>query len=193
MLDNPIWWLAQVLGAAAMVISFIIFQGNSKKHMLSFQIISCVLFGTHYLLLTVIGNAALTGAVLNFINVARNVIFRFGLKPENKWADIKIWSVVFSLIYVAVGIFTWEAWYSILPVIGIVSGTLAFLPKNTTVVRMLHLPSSPCWLVYNVINGAWPGFITECFTILSLAIAFVRFDILKQKRSTGEGEGADKA
>lgn len=192
-MDSVIWWIAQAIGAVAMIIAFLAFQGNSKKHILTFQILSCTFFGIQYLLLSFLDKGALTGALLNFMTVARNTIFNIGENPKNKWASIKVWSVVFSVAYTVVGIFTWSAWYSILPVIGIVCGTLAFLPKSPTVVRALHFPSSPCWLVYNAITEAWPGVLAECFTIASLIIAFIRFDILKQKKSTGETEGSDKA
>lgn len=182
---------AQAVGCIAMVISFLSFQGNSKKHILLFQLASCTLFGAHYLLLSFAGESALTGAVLNFTTVARDLIFYLGL--SHKWAESKAWKIAFAVIYVVIGIVTWDAWYSILPVIGILCSTLAFIPKSTTAVRILHLPSSPCWLIYNVINFSIPGIITECFTLVSLAIAFVRFDILGKKKSAGEAESADKA
>lgn len=187
------WYLAQAFGIVAMIISFLSFQGNTKKHIILFQMTASALFSVHFGLLTLVGEAALTGMVLNIINVAKCAVFCFSLDPAKKWASVKIWTPIFLIVNIVSGILTWTVWYSILPVIGVVFSTLAFVPKNTRTVRLLHLPSSPCWLVYNILTAAWPAVATECFALTSLIIAFVRFDILGQDESTGKGKRADKS
>ena len=187
------WYIAQAVGVAAMIFAFLSFQFNSKKMIIIFQAISSLLFATHYGLLTLTGEAALTGAILNLVNIAKCVVFCFALDGK-KWASFKIWVPVFLAFNLISGILTWEAWYSILPVIGFIFPIIAYLPKKNRTVRMLYVPASPCWLVYNIMTGAWPALITECLNLISLSVAIIRFDILGQEeKSSGKSKRPDES
>ena len=53
-------------------------------------------------------------------------------------------------------------------------------------IRFLTFPSSPCWLIYNILNGSVAGIITEIFVMSSLIIAIIRFDLKKRNKTKGE-------
>jgi len=61
--------------------------------------------------------------------------------------------------------------------------TVGFWVKNPKYTRLIYLPSSPCWLIYNVVNLSIAGVLTEIFASSSLLIAIFRFDILKKEKA----------
>ena len=79
-----------------------------------------------------------------------------------------------------VGIFTWDGIESILPTVAMMLTTVAFFLSNPTYIRRLNLPSSPMWMIYNLINKSYGGILTECFVMTSLLVAMFRFDRKKK-------------
>jgi hypothetical protein len=61
--------------------------------------------------------------------------------------------------------------------------------RNETKIRIITFPSSPCWLVYNIITDSVAGVVTECVVMSSLIIAIIRYDILKKgKKGVSKNE-----
>ena len=166
--------IAQTVGIVGMILVFLSFQINSKKNILFFQILSSLVFGVHFFMLN-----AFTGVAMNAVSIFRNSIFY--QSEKHAWARHKAWIAVFILLYTGMGLLTWDNWFSILLMISMVTTTFAFWETNPTRIRLLYFPGSPCWLVYNITNGSVAGIITESFSIISLIIAFIRFDILHQE------------
>jgi hypothetical protein len=86
----------------------------------------------------------------------------------------------FVIVSTIAGILTWEAWYSFLPSVAMILTTISYWLKSETKIRLVTFPSSPCWLVYNIIVGSVAGIVTECIVMSSLIIAIIRYDILKK-------------
>ena len=87
----------------------------------------------------------------------------------------------FIIIFIAVGLYTWEDYYSIFPIFSMVLGTITFWLKSTKLIRFLTLAMSPSWLIYNIIIVSYPGIMTEIFVTTSIIIGIIRFDILKKE------------
>lgn len=185
------WYLAQGVGVIAMVLIFISFQCNSKKKIALFQMGSSAAFCAQYILLMLCGEDALTGAVLSGLNIFKCIIIVFSDDPKNKWASMNIWVPAFCVINIVAGILTWTTWIAILPILANVFATIAFYPKKASVVRLLYIPASPCWIMYNALTGALPGILSESFNLISLTVAFIRFDILHLDKLPKPGDTAD--
>ncbi len=166
-------YIVQAVGFVGMAFAFISFQNNNIKKLLFFQTLAALSFAIHFSLL-----GAFTGAVMNILGASRNIIFA---NREKKWANNKLWMYFFILLYTVLGIFTWKDYFSILPIIAMTLATVAFWIPNPKATRFIVLPSSPCWLIYNIFNKSIAGSLTEIFVSTSLIIAIVRFDILKRK------------
>jgi hypothetical protein len=65
--------------------------------------------------------------------------------------------------------------------------TVSYWLKSETKIRLVTFPSSPCWLVYNIITHSIAGIVTECVVMASLIIAIVRYDILKKEKVKKNG------
>ena len=159
---------AQIIGIAALSCAVCSFQQNNHKKILFFQILSGTLFTIHF---TLIG--ATLGGVLNFFGMLRSIVF---YNKDKKWAQGAKWLYIFSGIFIITGIFFWEGPISLFPMVSMVISTVCFWVTNPKKVRLLMLPASPLWMVYNLINKSIGGFLTETFVLCSVIIGMIRFD-----------------
>jgi len=159
---------AQLIGFIALGFSIAIFQFNNRKSMLYLQLISAFLFGIHFAMLN-----AWTGALMNFINCFRCYVFA---NNEKKWAKSNLWLYLFLSLFWISGILSWQSWYSILPIVGMTAGTIAFWMKNTTKIRFISLISPPSWFTHNFIVNSYSGMLGEIFIFISTITGIWRFD-----------------
>ena len=174
-MEKTVWIIAQIIGIAALSCSVISFQQKTHKFILMLQLIANALFVLHFALL-----GAYTGAILNAIAMIRAIVF---VNKDKAWAKNIAWLILFCVVSVATGVFTWDdSIISILPVLGMLFTTVAFWIKNPKYVRMVAFPSSPLWLIYNINCSAWGGVATEVINIISIIIAMIRLDFVKKKQ-----------
>ncbi len=172
--------ITQCIGFCGAGLNFLSFQQNKRSKIIGFQIGAALLFIMHYILLGITNGAdAFTGAALNFIGLSRSIVF---INNDKRWAKSPLWLVLFIIVSVVAGVLTWEDWYSFLPPLAMILTTVSYWMKNETKIRLITFPSSPCWLVFNIITGSVAGIVTECVVMSSLIIAIVRYDILKKDK-----------
>lgn len=165
--------IGQSIGFVALVVSVFVFQKNKRKSMLLLQMVASFIFMVHYLLL-----GAITGATMNFINTFRNYIF--SQKERWHWASSSFWLYFFISVFIISGLITWQGYISILPIIGMVIGTISFWMNDPRRIRLFSLVSPPLWFIYNFISHSYPGMIVEIINITSIIIGIIRFDIIKK-------------
>lgn len=120
---------------------------------------------------------AVTGACLDSINFFRSLFFSI----DKKWAKSNWWLALFILLLLAAGIATWQNAYSILPMIGSLLSTVALWMKTSKKIRLISFFSGPCWLIYNVVNGAYSAAVNELIAMTSIVIGILRHDIKKKQ------------
>lgn len=167
--------IAQLVGFIALAFSITVFQKNKRRLMLLLQMSSAFLFAIHFALL-----GAWTGSAMNFVNTLRSYIF--ANKGNKYWANNKVWVLVFILLFSIFTLITWQGWISLLPLIAMISGTIAFWLDNPRHIRLLSLISPPAWFIYNLTFNSYPGMIIEVLLFLSIIIGIFRFDIIAQKK-----------
>lgn len=172
--------VSQVIGFGGAAMNCLSFQQSKRKRIIAVQIIAAVLFIIHYILL-----GAYSGAALNFISLLRSFVF---INNDKKWAKSPVWLAVFIVISAIAGIVTWVDWYSFLPSTAMILTTVSYWLKNETKIRLVTFPSSPCWLIYNIITHSIAGIVTECVVMASLIIAIVRYDVLKKEKGKKNDE-----
>jgi len=164
--------MAQFIGIIAFCLAIWSFQQNEHKRIVLLQLLANLCFMVHFYLI-----GAYTGALLNLIAAVRSIVF---VCKDKKWASSNLWLVFFSLVCVGAGIYTWEGIPSILPMVAMVLTTIAFGIPNPKLTRLMAFPSSPLWLIYNVLSQSWGGVATEAFNMLSILIGMLRFDRKKK-------------
>ena len=110
--------VAQIIGFIAFVISLIAYHRNKKEKILGNMIISNILNLIHYLLLE-----AYSGCATKVMAIARDSFII--IKKKNKVLSSNIFLILFILIYIVVGIFTYNGILSIFP---IVAATIYIIP-----------------------------------------------------------------
>ncbi len=166
--------LGQIIGFVAMAIIVVSYQQKSHKNILTLQMISGLLFTVHYLML-----GAYTGAVMNLLGAFRSLVYS---NRRKKWASSVLWPTGFSVAFLISGILTWENIFSVFPLIAMLMSSIVLWIEQPKINRMLSLPTSGCWLIYNIKTLSYPGIITEIFVLSSIIIGILRLDIKRKNK-----------
>lgn len=126
---------------------------------------------------------AYTGAIMNGIGCVRNVVY--AELVENK-KGVRTAVVIFSIIIIVTGAFTWSGPISLLAIVGKLLSTLSYAFKNPKTVRRLTVPVCIVWAVYDLVCSSYAGVLTEIFTLGSIAVAYFRFEYKKEDADNGQ-------
>ena len=167
--------IGQVIGFVAMAIIVFSYQQKSHKNILTFQMVSGLLFTVHFLLI-----GAYTGCVSNLIGALRSLLY--ANRGKNKFTDFKLWPVIFSVVFTVSGIMTWADIYSVFPIIAMVMSSFVLWIDSPKINRAFSIPTSACWLIYNIANLSYAGIATEIFVLSSIVIGMIRLDRKEAKK-----------
>ncbi len=167
--------LSQIFGIGAMISLFLIYQQKERSKMLKCKLTADICWTIHYILLGAYG-----GAIPNFVGIFRETVFLNREKQE--WADSRIWLIVFLLINWGIGIFTFSSPINIMPIAASTIVSVAMWIKNPTAAKLISIPVSTTFLLYDYFVGSWIGIINESMALASIAIYFVKN---KERRKNG--------
>ncbi len=170
---------AQIVGVFGIVLSLCSFQFKKRKHIMLAQLSASLLFS---LQLFMVG--AVTGGCLDLISSVRTLVF---MNNQKKWAASPLWLFGFIAVMIATGVATWQSGWSLLPIIGSGLSTVALWMKKEKHIRLVSLAVGPCWMVYNVVNGAYTGAFNELLAMTSIVVGLLRHD-RKTKEEIGKEE-----
>ena len=103
----------QLIGALGIIASIISFQCKKHNSILFFRTLNESLFAIQYFLL-----GAFTGMAMNLVGCVRNVIFT---KQVSNGKKTTVSTIVFSVLFLIFGLFTWQGVKSILIIIIIIT------------------------------------------------------------------------
>ena len=161
--------IAQIFGFLAMGLAILTYQFNKQKTVNLLLMAVAALWCLHYAALGLV-----TPIFMNVVNVAR--AFIYSLRQEKKWANAKWLPAAFCGVIVLLTALTWEGPWSLLPGVASIFASLANWQTDTKKLRALTVPVCVCWLVYNIVNRSVAGAANETFTLVSIAVAFWRYD-----------------
>ncbi len=163
--------LIRLLGIAALILCIIPFQFKRHKHIVLCKMVSEILFAVQYFL---IGPEAYTGAWLDLLSGGRN--FLFYKLVEKKKSTLPV-IIAFSALMIALGVYSWSGWISLLPIVAKVISTVSYGMKNERLLRYITLPSCILWVIYNITVGGWEAMVGDMLSLASILIAIYKFDI----------------
>ena len=175
---NTVTVVGQILGILGLIGTVVCYQFNSRKKILLMQILCAVLFTLN---LSCLG--AWSGALLNIHGIARDCVFY--QRGRRKWASSDLWVVLFCALAAVCVFVTWRSPLDLLPLIGTVFSTVSLSQAEARRIRLLTLPSPPCWFVYDMASGSIGGCLNEIFVMTSIVIAMIRYGDFTVKRSEG--------
>ncbi len=158
--------IGQIIGLVAAAIIILSFQAKNTKLLFFMQAIGGVLFAVSFFML-----GAVTAALLNLIGMLRGLILTAGEKC-NKWYVF----VAIEVAILAIGIFSYENYLSIVTVCAQFVGTASLWTRKGKMIRILQFCIvSPLWLFNNIMSFAIGGIITEVVSMLSVIVSIIRF------------------
>lgn len=158
--------IGQILSLIAVVTGFISFQMKTAKGVLIFQIITALLFSAHYFLIS-----AMTAAVLNFIGAIKCLCYYIRNKLQSSNRALPIF---FTALTITTSLLTWDGWFSIFLMVGLVTDSIGFSLSNVQTIRKCTLIKSPLCLVYNICVFSIGGIIFEVSSLVSAIIGLIR-------------------
>lgn len=169
MFENLDWamLIGQALGIVAVILGFINYQVRSQKALLLVNMITCLVFCAHYLLI-----GAISGFALNAVGVVRNIVYA---NRDKKIFASPVWPFVFGTIMLIAGIITWQDWRSVLAVAALVINSLALSLKNPQHIRYSLLLTCPMVLIYDLLVSSYGGMVYEGMSTVSAIIGIFRF------------------
>ncbi len=176
-------YVAQGFGIVGMVFNILVFQQKKQKNVLLFQLFAAVSFGINYFML-----GAVMGGLLNVVGSLRSIIYLFEKKTR---ANSVVWFIIFIVLFSSsypltflvfgteptLGNFIIEA----LPVLAMITATVAIRLGTSKMVRRLGLISSPLWLSYNCFSGSIGAIASEVLNLISIIVGIIRLDLRKSK------------
>lgn len=168
----------QAVSLFAMAFNIASYQQTTRERAICFQLCGGLLFSVSFFLLD-----AIVGSLLNLIAVIRAVVF---LNREKLRADHPLWLAGFTVVYLLSYWLTFSVFgkettmrnflVEFLPVIGMVATTVSFRFSDAKAIRRFGLISSPCWLVYNIVNFSLGAIVCETLSLGSIVIGMLRLD-----------------
>ena len=158
--------ISQIIGVCAMVCAIISYQLKTQRAIFFTLCGASFLWAMSYL---VLGNAA--GCAINLLSIVRSVIYSF---HEKKWVRSPVTMIVWEVIFIIATVLTWENIFTVLPLISAVITGYCMWQENTAKLKILTVPSSACWLIYNIRFRQTVGAVNECMVLASIAVYFIR-------------------
>lgn len=158
--------VAQAVGIVAMLFNILSFQCKRNERLLLMLGAGSLLFSTNFMLL-----GAYASAGFNIVHIFRSV-FVIGKKTHN--------NIMFALIcglYIAVAVFAFDNWWTIILLCAQIAPTYALWYKDGATIRKVQtLFVSPVWLINNIFMAfSIGGIVCEVFSIMSVVISFIRY------------------
>ncbi|MBR6595756.1 MAG: YgjV family protein [Oscillospiraceae bacterium] len=157
----------QGIGLLGTLLFFLSYQCRQNKNLFRVQFVSYLCYTTHLLLL-----GAITGGISYILNTVRS--FCLGSKHsflKGNWMCAIICALQMVALY-----FTWDGWWSILPVAANIAATIGGYTYNGQKIRAVGIfINSPLWILYDIIVGSWAGILDEVVSEASMLLSIYRY------------------
>ena len=161
---NAIYIISQIVGFGAFLMSLIAYHMNKKEKIFKTMVLANLFDIIHYFLL-----GAYSGCFTKVIALVRNEII--AVKEKRKKLNNKIVLIIFFIIYLILGVLTYENIYSVLPILAAMIYLYFVWNGDELKVKQVAFYSYFLWLIYNICVFSIAGIISNCVSIISTFIA----------------------
>lgn len=155
-------------------------QFNTKLKIFFVQIFASILYILNYAFVI---KTALAGVIAGSFEMLRLITF-YIIENKEKYNTKKvnlIAGISFAVILTICGIITWDAWYSVLPIIGAIVCSLVMGTKNVLWLKCVYVFQTICIVVYLIMLGLWINMISQVVVLVCGIVGLITF-ILKRKK-----------
>jgi len=165
--------LSQIFIIINYVLLMATYQVKSRKTILMFNFGAIIATGVSYVFLS-----AWSGLAMVIVASVRNIIFMLDEKRNGKSDKItKKDIIILMILYTISGvsaIYTYEGFLSLMSVFATMLYTYSVWQKKTSIYKVLGIPVSIIWIVYNIYIVSIFGVILEAVLLISAIIGIVR-------------------
>ncbi len=171
------WYLVlfNAFGVFAIITKVTEFQLKSRKTILLFAMIASMCWVLYF------GLQGDFTSSLSCLIVAVEAL-AFSMRNKYKWLRSIFWLFFFVALQIVMCVFTYQAWYNVLPVIAGVFGTIAYYVMDEDKYRIFIFIYVLFWLANSIVNFYFISLLSDSMSTVSSAIAIVRFNILKRHK-----------
>jgi NAD/NADP transhydrogenase beta subunit len=160
-------FLIQAVGFVGTILFFLSYQCKSNKRLFQVQFVSYLCYTTHLLLL-----GAVTGGISYILNTVRS----FCLGSKHAFLKGKTMCAIICGLQLVTLAFTWDGWWSVLPVAANIAATIGGYTYNGRKIRAVGMfINSPLWILYDIIVGSWAGILDEIVSEASMILSVCRY------------------
>ena len=143
------------------LLSITYFSKNRKKVLL-INFASIVANAIAFVLL-----GAWSGFIMSIVAMLRNIIFLS--RKNNKNIEFIDWIIllIFLVISVVSAVYTYEGIFSLFSIFGTMIYTYSVWQKSTVIYKVLGIPTSVCWIIYNIYVDSIFGIVLETLLLVS--------------------------
>lgn len=170
--------IGHIIGFISTAMLFFSYQIFDKKKLIAVQTVATALSCVQYILI-----GALSGAALNVVCVARNLIF---YNRDKKFLSGKWIPFLTAAVMAGVSAFSWDGHHSLFIISGLVVNTVCMGFCDSHNLRKSILLTSPLVFVYNFIARSYSGMTTETLSFCSAIIGIIRY--VKAKKRDGSNK-----
>lgn len=159
--------IAQIFGLGAMLSLFVVYQQKDRKKLIMAKLSADICWVIHYLCL-----GGIAGMIPNGVGIFRELIFVN--RTSKKWASSIFWPLLFVLINWGLGISTFRSAFDILPIAASTLATVSLWVNNPKLTKIITLPASLSFAIYDFFVGSYVGIINEAIVITSIILSLVK-------------------
>ena len=171
---NTFYLISQVFALASFVFDLIAMQRKKKSTLLNMDTMAATCSFLHYAFL-----GAWAGMVSKFITAIRNGIAAYSSSKKAKTP--RILPIIFIMIYIVIGFFTFDSIFSVLPILAPCIYTIAIYTCDVTRIRYAGVLTGIIWLIYDFCVFSIIGIVAQTILIINGLIAIYRFRKKKKK------------
>lgn len=161
-------FVAQIVGGIAVSLWVVSIQNEKRKNVLVYQGFANFLYMIEYALL-----GAFSASSMNMISTIRCFLFSKSRNENQNGSKLQV--VLFSILIILLGLFTYDGVLSIIPPFITILYTISSWHKNVFFNRLAVLFAAIIWIYYNYMVGAYISVLGNVFEIASFIVAYVRF------------------
>lgn len=170
------WSLGYIISQVFTIIYYLLvatsYYAKDRKGVLVITFLSLIANGIAYILLN-----AWTGLAMCIVAIIRNIVFLIDEKKNGKRetinkTDVEI-LIILYVISIVSAIFTYDGFLSLLPVFGTMLYTFSVWQKKTTIYKLMGIPISILWVIYNIYIMSIFGIILEALLLICSTIGYV--------------------
>ena len=153
-------WSAQLLGVFGMTSLFFMYRQTARKNYLRLKLLSDILWAIHYLLLSAPG-----GAIPNLVGIVRELVLMYNRKCQTR---IHFWAALFITVNAVLALSTLRSAVQLIPIFASMLVTVSLTMSKTSSIRLMSIPISIAFLIYDLLVGSWAGVLNETFSLISM-------------------------